>query len=72
MQTTKQTFQFKDKDTGTFKDDVTAEHETALLNIDYFVTLTDNKTGQKVRICLYNLKSIMRTANKNIKEITRL
>ncbi len=63
MKTTKQTFY--NGDTPDFE----AEHEPKYLDMDYFITFRQN--GKEVRVCLYNLKSVMRTANKNIKEIMR-
>lgn len=59
MSITEQTFFYKDKE------DLKTIHKPALLNIDYFIEFIQD--DKKINVCLYTLKNIMRTANKNIK-----
>ena len=56
-----QTFFCKDKE------ELKTIHKPALLNLDYFIEFIQD--DKKINVCLYTLKSIMRTANKNIKLI---
>jgi len=66
MITSKQTFQKLDNN-RVWVDDTTAEHKPSLLNLDYKVILRQG--NNVIEVCLSDLKSINRVANKNIKEV---